>query len=161
MVDASEPHSLSFRFQSHFDSQPDIIILSGYNSFNLSISGYPKTHSACMWPCKEALFSWDGTMYVQDMVFLHLESWAGFFFGIEALKGALNFPWVPLQGGLHLKRNKVSIAAVHVNEQEFRRVSNWGLSCTKAQFRRRTIHELNLMHRIKYKKSLASKSNIL
>ena len=48
----------------------------------------------------------------------------GFFFGIEALKGALNFPLVPLQGGLHLKRNKVSIAAVHVNEQEFRRVSN-------------------------------------
>ena len=61
MVDASEPRSLSFRFQSHFDSQlrlslviPNLyswhsIILSGYGSFNLSISDYLKTHSACMY----------------------------------------------------------------------------------------------------------------
>ena len=28
----------------------DTIILSGYDSFNLSISDYLKTHSACMWP---------------------------------------------------------------------------------------------------------------
>ena len=28
----------------------DIIIQSGYDSFNLSISDYLKTHSACMWP---------------------------------------------------------------------------------------------------------------
>ena len=71
------------------------------------------------------IFSWDEynvCAAVQDMVFLHLESWTGVFFSTRSLRRSIKLSLSAAPGGLHLKRNKVSIAALHVNEQEFRRV---------------------------------------